>query len=97
MSTTTSTELAAAAHQQRTRNLGAVLRKEVKLPDGGNGFQRRTLEAFRFAGLSGFLCEDGTVKGSLLVPAASGGYTEEWTTLVSPADVTKHLGHPYAT
>lgn len=89
-------EVADAAHRQRARNLGTVLNHDATLPKGGTPFQRETLVAFRYEGLSGFQGDGGTVKGSLLVPAVNGGSTEEWVILVSKADVVHHLGHPYA-
>lgn len=88
-----------AAQRLRIRNLGAVLNRKALPEPGGRltGWQQRTLEALRFAGLSGYSQPGGTVKVSLLRPAPFGDYTEEWATLVTPRDLTAHLGNAYAT
>lgn len=88
-----------AAQRLRIKNLGNVLNGKALPEPGGRltGWQRSTLEALRFAGLSGFSQAGGTIKVSYLTPCPGGGYSEEWRTLVTPRDLTAHLGDAYAT
>lgn len=90
-------QVADAAHRQRARNLGQVLNHPNDLPKGGTPFQRETLASFRHAGLSAFAQSDGTIRATEFRPAPSGGFTEEWVTLVTHKDRVAHLGNPYAT
>lgn len=83
------------AGKLRCRNLGNVLSGKALREPGGRltPFQRDTLEALRFAGLSGYSRSNGTVSVTYLKPSPAGGHTEEERVLVTQRDLVTHLGN----
>lgn len=84
------------AEAQRGRNLRSVINGRDSLPDIKlTPWQRETLGALKLSGRTAYAKSDGTIQTATLREAPSGGFAEQWVTLVTAGDLTKTLGDLY--